>query len=118
VLVVLDNSEDHTSKNVYDRFANLNAGGGLWQPEAAALAKLRRDIDRKPHKIKAVLTNDGIRKAFLRGVADNEKKAVQAFANLPTNKSSALKRHPKVSRSSPTIGLSKHRQPAACSRHD
>ncbi|KAH7398908.1 hypothetical protein DE146DRAFT_755898 [Phaeosphaeria sp. MPI-PUGE-AT-0046c] len=70
-------------------------GGGLWQPEAAALAKLRRNIDRKPHKIKEVLTNTEIRTAFLNNVADNEAKAVKAFVELPTNKSSALKRHPK-----------------------
>ncbi|KAF2830105.1 hypothetical protein CC86DRAFT_367973 [Ophiobolus disseminans] len=70
-------------------------GGGFWQPEAATLAKLRRDIDRKPHKIKNVLNNTDIRRVFLRDVADNEKKAVQAFTNLPSNKSNALKRHPK-----------------------
>jgi uncharacterized protein (DUF2461 family) len=69
----------------------------LWQPEAAALAKLRRDIDRKPHKIKEALTNAGIRTAFLGNVGDNEKKAVQAFVNLASNKSNALKRHPKAS---------------------
>lgn len=72
-------------------------GGGFWQPDAATLAKLRRDIDRKPHKIKAVLRNAGIRKHFLRGAADDDKKVVKAFTNLPMNQSNALKRNPKVS---------------------
>lgn len=58
---------------------------------------LRRDIARKPHKIKRVLTDAGIRGAFLGGVADDEVKAVKAFVNQPSNQSTALKRHPKVS---------------------
>lgn len=78
------------------KVANSMVGGGLWQPEAAALAKLRRNIDRKPHKIKRVLADAGIRQAFLGNVADDEKKAVKAFVNLTTNQSSALKRNPKV----------------------
>jgi hypothetical protein len=79
------------------RLANSFSGGGLWQPEAAALAKLRRDIDRKPHRIKLALTDAGIRTGFLKNVANNQDKAVHAFANLATNKSTALKRHPKAS---------------------
>lgn len=71
-------------------------GGGFWQPDASTLAKLRRDIDRKPHKIKAVLTDSGIREAFLGGVKDDEKKAVKAFTSLSMNQSNALKRNPKV----------------------
>ncbi|KAF1940682.1 hypothetical protein EJ02DRAFT_455860 [Clathrospora elynae] len=70
-------------------------GGGLWQPDAASLSKLRHDIHRKPHKIKAVLTDAGIRESFLGGVQDDEKKAVKAFTNLETNQSNALKRNPK-----------------------
>ncbi|EDU48266.1 conserved hypothetical protein [Pyrenophora tritici-repentis Pt-1C-BFP] len=70
-------------------------GGGFWQPDAATLAKLRRDIDRKPHKIKTMLRNAGIRKHFLGGVADDDKKVVKAFTNIPMNKSNALKRNPK-----------------------
>ena len=34
-------------------------------PEASALAKLRRDVDKKPHKIKEVLTRPEIRRSFL-----------------------------------------------------
>ena len=71
-------------------------GGGFWQPDATTLAKLRRDIDRKPHKFKAVLTDAGIREAFLGGVKDDEKKAVKAFTSLSMNQSNALKRNPKV----------------------
>ncbi|CAN9403192.1 unnamed protein product [Alternaria alternata] len=69
--------------------------GGFWQPDATTLAKLRRDIDRKPHKFKAVLTDAGIREAFLGGVKDDEKKAVKAFTSLSMNQSNALKRNPK-----------------------
>ncbi|KAF2446925.1 hypothetical protein P171DRAFT_429869 [Karstenula rhodostoma CBS 690.94] len=68
-------------------------GGGLWQPEARALSALREDIDRKPHKIKRVLTDVGIRKSFFGGVDDKE--AVKAFTNQSSNRSNALKKHPK-----------------------
>jgi hypothetical protein len=71
-------------------------GGGLWQPEAAALSKLRNEFDRKPHKIKTVLTGAGIQ-AFLGKGAVDEKKAVKAFVNQSSNRSTALKSHPKVS---------------------
>jgi hypothetical protein len=79
------------------QFADDATGGGYWQPDAVALAKLRHDIDRKPHKIKAVLTDAGVRRAFLGDVQDNEKKAVNAFVNLASNQANALKRNPKVS---------------------
>lgn len=72
-------------------------GGGLWCPAAEPLSLLRRDIDRKPHNIKRVLTDAGIRRAFLGGVADNEKKAVTAFCSQSGNASNALKTKPKVS---------------------
>lgn len=78
-------------------------GGGFWQPDAAALAKLRRDIDRKPHRIKAVLRNPSTREAFLGGVDDDDKKAVKAFTSLSMNQSNALKRNPKVSSVCPII---------------
>ena len=64
-------------------------------PEATALAALRRDIDRKPHKIKSVLMDASIRKAFF-GKVSNEIKAVKAFTDQPSNRSNALKTHPKV----------------------
>ncbi|KAF2466001.1 uncharacterized protein BDR25DRAFT_238555 [Lindgomyces ingoldianus] len=70
-------------------------GGGLWQPDAQPLALLRRDIDRKPQRIKRVLTDTGIRKEFLEGIPNDEKKAVKAFTNQSTNRSTALKKHPK-----------------------
>ncbi|KAJ4381239.1 hypothetical protein N0V86_003588 [Didymella sp. IMI 355093] len=70
-------------------------GGGLWQPDAELLRKLRREIDRRSTRIKQVLTNEPIRKAFLGGVPDDEKKVVKAFVGLTSNASTALKRHPK-----------------------
>lgn len=69
----------------------------MWNPEAEPLRLLRRDIDRKPHKIKRVLTDEGLRNAFFGGIDDDEKKAVKAFTNQSSNRSTALKRHPKVS---------------------
>jgi uncharacterized protein (TIGR02453 family) len=69
-------------------------GGGLWMPEAQQLALLRRDIDRKPERIKAVLTNAELRKHLLGGVSKDEKKAIKAFAQQ--NQENALKTHPKV----------------------
>ena len=67
----------------------------MWCPAAEPLSLLRRDIDRKPHKIKRVLTDARIRKAFFGGVAENEKKVVQAFVGQ--NAENALKTKPKVS---------------------
>ncbi|KAF5846652.1 hypothetical protein GGP41_004742, partial [Bipolaris sorokiniana] len=77
------------------RAGSVRFGGGYWQPDAAALAKLRHDIDRKPHKIKSVLRNRNFRETFLGGVQDDDKKAVKAFASLSMNQSNALKRNPK-----------------------
>ncbi|KAI4247836.1 MAG: hypothetical protein L6R42_009524, partial [Xanthoria sp. 1 TBL-2021] len=68
-------------------------GGGLWCPEAAPLAAMRRDIDRKSHKLKDVLLNPAMRKEFLGGVPKDEKKAVKAF--VEQNKENALKTKPK-----------------------
>lgn len=58
-------------------------------PAADSLQKLRRDIDRKPHKIKSVLTDARLRKEFFDGVPNDEKKAVEAFTKQ--NAESALK---------------------------
>ena len=40
---------------------------------------MRKDVDLKSHKIKAVLTAAELRKEFLGGIANDEKKAVKAF---------------------------------------
>ena len=69
-------------------------GGGLWMPEAQQLALMRRDIDRHPEKIKRVLTDAGVRKHLLNGIANDEKKAVKAFTS--SNQQNALKTKPKV----------------------
>ncbi|WPG97720.1 Hypothetical protein R9X50_00050100 [Acrodontium crateriforme] len=67
-------------------------GGGLWHPEASSVASLRRDIDRRAHRIKNVLMNDDVRKTFLDDAA-TEAKAVSAFCKA--NASNALKSKPK-----------------------
>lgn len=69
-------------------------GGGLWMPEAAPLAQVRRNIDRKPNQIKRVLTDAGMRKEFFGGIGNDEKKAVKAFCSQ--NSEYALKTKPKV----------------------
>ncbi|KAL8745702.1 MAG: hypothetical protein Q9184_007840, partial [Pyrenodesmia sp. 2 TL-2023] len=68
-------------------------GGGLWCPEAAPLAAMRRDIDRKSHKLKSVLLEPAMRKEFLGGIPKDEKKAVKAFCQQ--NQENALKTKPK-----------------------
>ena len=72
-------------------------GGGLWQPEAESLRKLRREFDRRSIKIKDILKEERIRKNFLGGVSTDEAKVVKAFVSLTSNASTALKRNPKVS---------------------
>ena len=69
-------------------------GAGLWHPEAAPLALMRRAIDRKSEKLKNVLMEPAMRKEFLRGAAKDEKKVVKAFIDV--NSSDMLKTKPKV----------------------
>ncbi|KAH6618737.1 hypothetical protein C7974DRAFT_400746 [Boeremia exigua] len=70
-------------------------GGGLWQPDAEPLRKLRREFDRRSSRIKQILADERIRKSFLGGAPDNEKKVVKAFVSAGSNASTALKRSPK-----------------------
>ena len=69
-------------------------GAGLWMPEAQPLALLRRNIDRKPEKIRQVLTDAAMLKLVLGGVPNDEKKAIDAFVSQ--NQDNALKTKPKV----------------------
>ncbi|KAI8631348.1 hypothetical protein F5Y19DRAFT_27535 [Xylariaceae sp. FL1651] len=69
-------------------------GGGLWHPEAAALARLRASIDERPHRIRRVLTNPEFVRVFLpNAVGKKEDKILKAFADK--NKENALKTKPK-----------------------
>ena len=68
-------------------------GSGLWCPEAAPLALLRRNIDRKPHQIRQVLVDPSMRKELFAGIGKDEKKAIKAFA--AQNTEMALKTKPK-----------------------
>jgi hypothetical protein len=56
---------------------------------------MRRDIDRRPRKLKDVLADEPIRRDFLKGVPKNDAKVVKAF--VAANASNALKTRPKVS---------------------
>ena len=67
-------------------------GAGLWHPDAAPLALLRRDIDRRSNRLKAVLQDPKLRRVFLHG-AKKETEAVKAFAKC--NEENMLKTKPK-----------------------
>ena len=79
-----------------DTNALVFVGGGLWHPEPDSLAALRRDIDRRPQRLKGVLKGAPLRKEILGVTADDEKKVVSAF--VKANGEDALKTKPKVSR--------------------
>jgi hypothetical protein len=68
-------------------------GGGLWHPEADAIAAVRNDIDTNPQRIKRVLAEEPLRKEFFSS-ATNETKAIKAFVS--SNSENALKTKPKV----------------------
>jgi hypothetical protein len=63
-------------------------------PEAQPLALLRRNIDSEPEVIRRVLTDAALRKTILGVAANDEKKAIKAFASH--NAENALKTKPKV----------------------
>ncbi|KAI2628608.1 hypothetical protein GGR54DRAFT_353347 [Hypoxylon sp. NC1633] len=69
-------------------------GGGLWHPEAAALARLRASVDERPHRIRRVLMNPAFRTTFLPAAKTGSEKAVIA-AFAAANKENALKTKPK-----------------------
>lgn len=54
---------------------------------------MRRDIDRNPERIKAILQKDSIRKSFL----ENASRQQSTVAFVASNKGNALKTKPKVS---------------------
>ncbi|GAB7331318.1 hypothetical protein MBLNU13_g02761t2 [Cladosporium sp. NU13] len=68
-------------------------GGGLWHPEAAPTAALRQAIDQRSRQLKNVLSDENIRKEFLKGAPLNDSKVVKAF--VAANASNALKTRPK-----------------------
>ena len=83
-------------------------GAGVWHPEAPPLALMRKDVDLKSHKIKAVLTAAELRKEFFGGIANDEKKAVKAFVGM--NAENMLKTKPKgYEKENPNIDLLKLR---------
>jgi len=56
---------------------------------------MRRDIDRRPQRLKQVLKDANLRREFLRGAASDDKRVVREFV-AQTNEN-ALKTKPKVS---------------------
>ena len=69
-------------------------GAGVWHPEAPPMALMRKDLDKKSHKIKTVLTAPELRKEFFGGIGNDEKKAVKAFVGMNTE--NMLKTKPKA----------------------
>ena len=63
-------------------------------PEAAALARIRDNIDERPQDIKSVLTNSQVQKEFFPGTDGNEAKTIKAF--VKGSSENALKTKPKV----------------------
>lgn len=54
---------------------------------------MRRAIDTRPRKLKDVLSDESIRRDFLKGVPKNDAKVVKAF--VAANAGNALKRVPR-----------------------
>ncbi|KAI9768938.1 MAG: hypothetical protein M1840_004534 [Geoglossum simile] len=71
--------------------------GGLYMPEASSLALIRREIDRKPSKLKRILRDAGLRREFLDNAPDNDREVVKEFVG--GSSANALKTKPKVGRS-------------------
>ena len=69
-------------------------GAGLWHPEAPPLALLRKDVDKKSHKLKEVLMGDRLRKEFMGGVSKDVGAVVKKFVAM--NRENALKTKPRV----------------------
>lgn len=69
-------------------------GGGLWQPDADSLYKLRRSIDERPRKWRRILMWDAFRSEFLPSPKKHDEQTVlKAFAKA--NAENALKTKPK-----------------------
>ncbi|KAK2594058.1 hypothetical protein QQS21_008243 [Conoideocrella luteorostrata] len=69
-------------------------GGGLWHPEAAFVAKLRRSIDRHPDRWRQALNDPLFKKIFFPKVKANTgpEATIKAFAER--NQENALKKRP------------------------
>jgi hypothetical protein len=67
----------------------------MWHPEAAPIAALRQAIDKRSRQFKDVLSDEKIRREFLKSPPKNDSKVVKAF--VAANASNALKTRPKVS---------------------
>ncbi|KAG6052073.1 hypothetical protein E4U39_004941 [Claviceps sp. Clav50 group G5] len=69
-------------------------GGGLWQPPASSIAKLRRSIDRHPDRWRRSLNETSFKKTFFPKIkaSAGPDAVVKAFAER--NKENALKKRP------------------------
>ncbi|KAG6058962.1 hypothetical protein E4U32_004325 [Claviceps aff. humidiphila group G2b] len=69
-------------------------GGGLWQPQASSIAKLRRSIDRHPDRWRRTLNEASFKKTFFPKIkaSAGPDAVVKAFAER--NKENALKKRP------------------------
>lgn len=69
-------------------------GAGVWHPEAAPLALLRKAVDRHGDRLKEVLVGEELRKTYLGVAKKDEKECVKKFVAL--NGENALKTKPRV----------------------
>ena len=87
-------------------------GAGVWHPEAAPLALLRRDVDRRSERLKGVLKGEKLKAEFL-GVKESkgkkgkvggeEAECVRRFVEI--NQENALKTKPRVNHAFPSRRL-------------
>lgn len=71
-------------------------GAGVWHPEAAPLALLRKSVDKKSAALKEVLKGEKLRKEFLGGCEKKDDSVVKKFFAM--NEENALKTKPRVGR--------------------
>lgn len=63
-------------------------------PQASDVSLVRQNVDQNPQRIKRVLNDADVRRQFMNGVPNDEKKAAKAFVSQ--NQESALKSKPMV----------------------
>ncbi|KAG5928351.1 hypothetical protein E4U42_000797 [Claviceps africana] len=69
-------------------------GGGLWQPEASSMAKLRRSIDRHPDRWRRALNDASLKKVFFPNVKAGAAPDAAVKAFVGRNQENALKKRP------------------------
>ncbi|KAG5947330.1 hypothetical protein E4U53_006428 [Claviceps sorghi] len=69
-------------------------GGGLWQPEASSIAKLRRSIDRHPDRWRRALNDASFKEVFFPDIKTSAGPDAAVKAFVGKNQVNALKKRP------------------------